>query len=393
MCLSAKTCAHALVIALSLCSAGETQAYRYTFTDLGTLGGYISSEARSINNRGQIVGESRNSTWNSRATLWDGGAIIDLGTGAGPYTDSTAMSINASGQISGSAFWRQFPPPTQSGSTGLLWHEGQVATLPPLPGGDLSYAGGINDAGQVVGISTNAAFDARPVVWNAGQPTDLGGEGAGARAINESGLIVGYASLPAGGTHAALWQDGVLTGLGGLGGNLAGAEDINDAGQIVGLSTVSDTGPYHATLWDHGLIIDLGTSAGQNSSAVAINARGQIVGYYIDIVQGGGPVLWENNAPLLLEALVDPATITPGWSIGNPADINDLGWIVGAAYNAQTQESRAYLLRPVEANVSEPSSAALLVAASGALCLAARRRRPNGRRGVPPDAGTARVIL
>lgn len=48
--------------------------------DLGTLPGDVSSEANGINMKGQIVGYSIDASGNSRAVLWENGAIYDLNT-------------------------------------------------------------------------------------------------------------------------------------------------------------------------------------------------------------------------------------------------------------------------------------------------------------------------
>jgi len=56
----------------------------YTIIDLGTLGG-SSSIARSINARGQVVGESDTAAGLQRAFLWEAGTgMQDLGTLGAP---------------------------------------------------------------------------------------------------------------------------------------------------------------------------------------------------------------------------------------------------------------------------------------------------------------------
>jgi probable HAF family extracellular repeat protein len=71
-------------------------------TDLGTLGGPYSS-AYSINDNGQIVGESTNASGYSHAFLWQNDIMTDLGTLTG-RADSSALSINNAGQIVGKCY-------------------------------------------------------------------------------------------------------------------------------------------------------------------------------------------------------------------------------------------------------------------------------------------------
>lgn len=163
-------------------------------TDLGTLGGRCS-QAYAVNNGGRVVGQSylvNNVTL--RACLWQDGAPHDLGALAGTAAaNSSAAAVNDNGQIVG---WSD----TASGLPHAFWVQvdsgGNVTTrtdLGALSGG-YSYAYGINEAGDVVGMSNACA-----ILWRAGQIIDLTNQipaGAGwtlarANAINAGGEIVG----------------------------------------------------------------------------------------------------------------------------------------------------------------------------------------------------------
>src|SRR5438034_10649785 len=91
-----------------------------------------------------------------------------------------------------------------------------------------------------------------------------------------------------------------MTDLGSLGGGTAFANDVNEAGQIVG-GTTDASGYQRAFLWENGVMTDLGVQP--DGSALAINDKGQIVGTMTGERQG---FLWKHR------------TITELWTLGSP---------------------------------------------------------------------------
>ena len=79
----------------------------------------------------------------------------------------------------------------------------------------------------------------------------LGGTFSFAGAINERGQVVGYSETASGEIHAFLWHQGVMTDLGTLGGTISQAFTINERGQVVGNSDTA-LGEGHAALWTKG---------------------------------------------------------------------------------------------------------------------------------------------
>jgi probable HAF family extracellular repeat protein len=179
-------------------------AFLYTrgqLRDLGTLGGEYSA-GWGINDRGQVVGESSlagNSA--EHAFLYSGGQMQDLGTLGG--NSSVALRINEHGQIVGYSFVHVvLPPPLGSiyASRAFLYSGGRMIDLGALPGSIQSTANDINNKAEVVGLSYGMYPDAplnRGFLYSGGTMLDINSllvPGSGwivlnAWAINDAGQI------------------------------------------------------------------------------------------------------------------------------------------------------------------------------------------------------------
>jgi probable HAF family extracellular repeat protein len=255
------------------------------FTELDLFGSDYSL-ATSINNLGQVVGTASNTSGDYLAFLWsqDTGSI-DLGTLTSPevpFRQDFAAAINDSGQVVGSSFVY----------TGFLWSQSTGITQIPI-----YFPSDINNLGQVVGSSGTPGSGTRAELWSESTGTrnlgSFGGYYSGASGINDLGQVVGVSRAYVGNSQevgrAFLWSENTgLTNLGILGddpGSQSFANDINNLGQVVGTSQIAsgDFGPYHAFLWENGVMSDLNDLLIDNSGwvlsdAEAINENGQIVG-------------------------------------------------------------------------------------------------------------------
>jgi probable HAF family extracellular repeat protein len=139
------------------CAAPTAHAvlWRYASSpiNLGSLGGTVNA-ALDINNRGQVIGNS--DLYGNAVThtfLWQGGTMSDLGTLPGDV-DSFAGGINDAGQVVGESC-------DASGSCrGYLWQHGTMYDLntlvPPSENLEIPFGSNINDSGVITGATVNA---------------------------------------------------------------------------------------------------------------------------------------------------------------------------------------------------------------------------------------------
>ncbi len=327
----------------------------YSITGLGTLSGQSSSVATSINNSGQVVGISYNSS-------------------DGYFTSVFPASAN--------------PPrftQTGSGAESFLYSGGQMTQINPNGGLAMS----INDSGQVVGGQYAS-------INNQGQY--VGGQSAGILTGNYSTTSV----LLSGGTTTTLPQTFV-------------PYSINGSGQIAGLVSVNTV--WHPAVYANGQLTDLlskvpGSNYYDDSRAIAINAKGDMVitlsppdnsihSYLYKATTGvvteinpsagssgalaaalnnsdqvvGNGFLYSNGST---EALASLLPSSSGWSNLNATGINDAGQIVGqGTYNGQLE---AFEMTPNA--IPEPGTL-LIWGLIGAGAVAHTARRTARRSGFP----------
>jgi probable HAF family extracellular repeat protein len=186
----------------------QVHAFRTTSTgglnaasDLGVLSGMTGSRAFGINQSGQAVGDSFNSSGADVAFRANpGSAMTSLGLLSGG-SFSKALAINASAMVVGNADSSSASEVAYRTTAG-----GDLSTatiLGFLKGGSFSSALGINDAGWVVGVGDTSSSSQDAWVWNGGSLIDLNsvlvnGQGwtlFSATGINDAGMIEGTGEL------------------------------------------------------------------------------------------------------------------------------------------------------------------------------------------------------
>lgn len=312
--------------------------------DLGTLGDPETTSSSvawpGLNNRGTIAGISQIDELDPLGQQWSCGragflpdtgqiclgfALIDGTMKPMPTLgghNSFAAGINNRDQIAG---WAETDfkdptcePPQVLGFLGLVWNPrtDEVRTLPPFPGDSASAAVGINDRGQVVGIS------------------------------GDCDQAVGRLSAK----RAVLWEkDGTIRDLGNLGGETwHTAVTINERGDVTGFSNLSPGTGFsaHGFLWtEEKGIEDLGTLPGDLvSQANSINERRQVVGGSFSPTVGWRAVIWQDGTATDLNAIVDPDF---EHHLFFARDIDDRGRITGDAIDGNSGEFRGFVATPV----------------------------------------------
>ena len=202
-----------------------------------------------------------------------------------PQAKGFAIGLNAAGQVTGGAH--------------DLFDSGDEGNKPFrfTPGGPLvkltrccenGFGADINATGVVAGsieAGPNNAY--RPFVATGnsisflpllpGIPNDIETQESHAKALalNDAGDIVGFSPVNATSSHAVRWNAShLIADLGTLGGSLSQAVDINNAGQIIGMSHIAGNTASHAFLWSlvNGMQ-DLNTLLGATKATIVSAGR------------------------------------------------------------------------------------------------------------------------
>lgn len=323
-----------LLLSLSLLTTAALaeRQDRYRVVEIGALGAAFSY-ANGLNDAGAVVGNVQYRDGHLQAFYWDaahGTVRIDP-----EAEESSALSINNKGQISGAA---QIDGIVDA----VIWQPNLTReSIAWAPFG--AFATSVNDKGQAVGYREDGIFfvNDRAFAWPARDHlsawTDLFDNSSDSFAtdINNRGQVVGYVDRQAflanpNGTIRIL-AGAPFTGL------PAFAVAINDTGNVL----VSQVGA--AYLFTQNRVVPIGTTA---VFPLGLNDGNQVVGY----VQSGGRHAFVWDSKLGLQRL-DNLLVTPGWQITTAAAINKSGMIAGqGTHNGRT---RAVLLVPVKSPGSQ----------------------------------------
>ena len=346
-----------------LSADNRSATLRYNIIDLGPVGPPPGGPFM-INQNGFTGGSASGQDGTEHATLWLGRAHLDLGSPGLGGLNSFGFGVNGSARVVGGAqttdangedfcgFNAFGFPPSNTTCLPFIWRYGVMQALPTL-GGPNGYANMINDRGDIAGIAETSIQDPgcsvhrfNPVVWTNGEPRVLNtpGESYGVAAyINQSGQVVGASGscapfnansfLYLNEERAMFWEANgrphELPSLGGAGG-IAGnhACNINNLGEAVGHSELTNNTTFHAALWPKlNKVVDLGTLDGDYGSlALGINDREIVVGASLDPTFNPRAFVWQQNTLTDMNTLVNE---NAGIYLLFAESINNRGEIIG----------------------------------------------------------------
>lgn len=352
----------ALALGAYLVFITPVEAVTYRIDELPPATGYATSFARSINDNGEVVGDSHPMVadyFNGTGTVWRGLVPANLGkAGKGTYSFGTA--INNSGKIAGDADNGNSRP------NAVVFQGGTAKFIDS--GANNSHVLFVADSGFIVGNYAKGFGGAwLPTIWTE-EPkkpgtykhqflpryTEPNGIIASQNYIfdaNNYGVAVGQIdSASLGGQRAGVWNNNtqhtleILPQLPNEWG--AYAYGVNDAGVIVGMS---NQGVFSSTpvVWaaDAGRTITSLPLFPEETHGYAnkINNANQIIGSHGDGTAEPVPAVWIDGQIFDLQSNLDDTGL--GWELQSADDLNNLGQIVGTGrLDGQT---RGFILTPV----------------------------------------------
>ena len=290
---------------------------------------------------------------NSSNSLLDGYEIVDLG-------GVRLTDLNNLGQAVGNGYF--------GGNNKGFFYDGSKLNV--IDRYDLSIVHAVNDAGDIVGEQKNGPFytnggqyiepkigfpnyeflvdinnigtavgyiytDKSLAVFHQNGRGIMPGDFNQAYGINDLNQIIGYNYLT---NQSYLYYNGATTQLENLpGNNYSFAHDINNLGQIVGITGIGGRGnKTEAFLYDDGVMQTIGVETGTGSAqigspnfsyGIGINDKSQVV----VTSSSSEPFLYQNGELTNLNDLITPEFRELGWVLNSVKEINNQSQIIGQA--------------------------------------------------------------
>jgi uncharacterized membrane protein len=244
----------------------------------------------------------------------------------GPLPVARAFGLNKSGDVVGYVNYEA-----------AIWYYNAAPLYTPQPFDELAGWYDINDKGSAVGSLDGAMLFQNGALENLSTLPGAGNSTA-AYGINNSGLVCASNGFGEGGLIIDTKMMTVSTLNFPNIGDAPVALTINDAGDLAG-SCVVNGDASHGFLCRGGVCLDLGPNCG----GFKLNNQGRLVGS--QSADAAGPIMpamWEWKTPQSIptQVMVPPP---PGFSEGAFLGLNDLGVMVGMAFNNDNNEQTAFI--------------------------------------------------
>jgi hypothetical protein len=308
----------------------------YSVERITPVPGAFSTSGTGMNELGHVVGWSQHFDGgpNLRAWVWTPTTGLTYLPTPPTQSNARAIGINDAGVIAGDGGF----------DSGLAWrYDGGYEMIPVFDGDSVGTAGGINASGQIAGTSRNGqsflipphAFLETPGLGIQG--VQSGGWGG---RINDAGQIVGYASN-------AAWVFTPGSGsqfIGPLGSKpLTWAWGLNNAGSVVGDAAQANGNGHVPWVWTAADgMTEIGNFGG-SAIAVDINAQGSVLGNYSP--GPTQPFTWSAaNGIRFFANHIDPAEQL---ALMGATIINDAGQILCSAMDLTNAQRFPVVLTPL----------------------------------------------
>ena len=256
---------------------------------------------------------------------------IDVPGSQSESTGEFGLALNNLGQVAGSYF------DSMGNSNGFLYTDGKYATI-DAPGATDTYVYGLNDLGQILGVSQYVSTGKSYVFLDThGTLTDIADANTFFplySSLNDRDQVLGEGAFG----YGVLNVHGVVTPINlSVGYSSASVNGFNNLDQFVG-SASGRTG-LDAFIDTKGVFTQFDYPNAPYTLGNGINDWGQVVGPYYDSAGNGYGFLYTNGH---FTTVQDPNAAMLGT---DPLAINDLGQIVGWYYDAQ-ENIHAFLATP-----------------------------------------------
>eukprot|EP00913_Durusdinium_trenchii_P035329 g33059.t1 len=318
---------------------------RYRLVELGSLGG-TDTQPYDVNEKGWVVGFSKDAGGSKKAFLWKNGKMEAL-------DGVHAWSLNDKGTVVGLAH-RGVNIVGRSEKSPFLLEPGKPIRFNLLPRIRIGltpkkvtgFAVAVNNKGNVL-MNAYAAFAYRAYLWDGTAVRDLGDLGGRVSIpydLNDNNVAVGWSKRSRTSIRAFMWKGGRIHDLGTLASD-SGANAVNNKDEVVGIYRTWG-GSFRSFVWKKGKMTALETLGGRQTTARDINDNSVIVGHS-DLKAGGRHgVVWKNGTIEDLNTLLPEATRNAGWEIVEAFAINNRGQI--AAVAKRRGITHAVLLNPAD---------------------------------------------